>query len=122
LQLIQPKQQKKDNLMDIFSILILVAVGALANLIATPVEPWLRSVFSTASICNDKARNLAEAALFSAIYTTIVTVAAVLLSIPIGLSNIIYCLLLVTVIKYLVHKPSWTTALEHYALDTKNQL
>ncbi|MFA7340939.1 MAG: hypothetical protein WC028_29415 [Candidatus Obscuribacterales bacterium] len=81
-------------------ILIMVAVVAGAMLIGPPVLRWVRSVVSTAGIRNDKARKLADAALYSATYTTLFTVAFALLGMPYGLGNIIFVFLLMTVLDY----------------------
>lgn len=81
-------------------ILVMVAVVAGAMLIGPPVLRWVRSVVSTAGIRNDKVRKLADAALYSATYTTLFTVAFALLGMPYGLSNIIFVFLLMTVLDY----------------------
>ena len=78
----------------------MVAVVAGAMFIGPPVLRWVRSVVSTAGIRNDKVRKLADAALYSATYTTLFAVAFALLGMPYGLSNIIFVFLLMTVLDY----------------------
>mgnify|MGYP006054436503 CR=1 FL=1 len=86
--------------MNLLPILIMVAVIAGAMFVGPPILRWVRSVVSTAGIRNDKARKLADAALYSATYTTLFTVAFAVLGMPYGLSNIIFVFLLMTVLDY----------------------
>lgn len=86
--------------MNLLPILIMVAVIAGAMFVGPPILRWVRSVVSTAGIRNDKARKLADAALYSATYTTLFAVAFAVLGMPYGLSNIIFVFLLMTVLDY----------------------
>jgi len=86
--------------MNLLPILIMVAVIAGAMFVGPPILRWVRSVVSTAGISNDKPRKLADAALYSATYTTLFAVAFAVLGMPYGLSNIIFVFLLMTVLDY----------------------
>lgn len=86
--------------MNLISILIMVAVIASAVFVGPPLVRWVRSVISTAGIRNEKGRKLADAALYSATYTTLFTIAFAALGMPYSLGNIIFVFLLMTVLDY----------------------
>ncbi len=86
--------------MNLFPILIMVAVIIGAMVIGPPILRWVRSVVSTADIRNPTARKLADASLYSGTYTAIFAVAFFLLGMPYGLGNIIFVFVLMTVLQY----------------------